>query len=279
MMGLENSNFHFDLKSELSIRKQADILGISRSKAYYVPVVNDDSEVANLISEIYLGSDLRYGYRKITAALRQQNMSINHKKVLKIMREMGIEGLYPKKKINTSISSKEHEIYPYLLTDIDISRADQVWATDITYIRLRDCFMYFVAIIDLHSRYIISYDLSNKLEAGFCISTLKKALNNKTPEIFNTDQGSQFTSHDFVKELRNKGIRVSMDHVGRCFDNILVERLWRTLKQEVIYYYRPETIKSLERYLNDFVPWYNNHRLHQSLKYQTPASVYFAEKL
>ena len=132
-----------------------------------------------------------------------------------------------------------------------------------------------IAIIDLYSRYIISYDLSNKLEAGFCISTLKDALSKGIPKIFNIDQGSQFTSCDFLKELISHGVKVSMDHVGRCFDNIFVERLWRTLKQEVIYYYKPDNVSDLERYLNDFVLWYNNERLHQSLEYKTPASLLY----
>ena len=136
--------------------------------------------------------------------------------------------------------------------------------------------MYFMAIMDLYSRYIISYDLSHSLEADFCVAILVRALSNKAPEIFNTDQGCQYTSNDFTSKLSEKNIKISMDHKGRCFDNIFVERLWRTLKQEVIYYYRPETITSLEQRIEEFVPWYNNQRLHQALKYRTPASIYFS---
>ena len=137
--------------------------------------------------------------------------------------------------------------------------------------------MYFMAIIDLYSRYIISYDLSYSLEAIFCIAILEKALSNRSPEIFNTDQGCQYTSNGFTEKLLEKNIKISMDHKGRCFDNIFVERLWRTLKQEVIYYYRPYSIGSLERKIEEFVVWYNNQRLHQSLKYKTPASIYLRQ--
>lgn len=228
-----------------------------------------------MIRDIYLSSDCRYGYRKIEAVLKNKGEIINGKKVLRIMREMEIEGLYPKRRINLSIADKEHKIYPYLLKDLKIEKANQVWATDVTYIKINGYFMYFTAIIDLYSRYIVSYDLSNSLEVGFCINALKIALAAAIPEIFNTDQGSQYTCHDFIEVLKNSGINISMDHVGRCFDNIFIERLWRTLKQESIYYYRPDTIKALIKCLEEFVVWYNSVRLHQALKYRTPADVYF----
>lgn len=260
----------------LSVRKQAGLLGISRSFFYYEPRLSDDSEIANLIKDVYLSSDCRYGYRKISASLKMEGFEINSKKVRRLMGEMGIEGLYPRRHKNTSISIKEHEKYPYLLTGLAITEANQVWATDITYIKLKDYFMYFVAIIDLYSRYIISYDLSHSLELDSSLLALRSALSSGRPKIFNSDQGCQFTSSEFVLELKSKDIMISMDHKGRCFDNIIVERLWRTLKQEVIYYYRPEDVITLERCLEEFVSWYNNQRLHQSLKYKTPASVYFA---
>ena len=141
--------------------------------------------------------------------------------------------------------------------------------------QLHNYFMYFIAIIDLYSRYIISYDLSNSLEASFCVNLLKKALEIAVPDIFNTDQGSQFTDHDFIQVLKDNAIEISMDHTGRCFDNIFVERLWRTLKYESIYYYRPEDIKSLIKCLKEFVIWYNTLRLHQALSYKVPADMYF----
>lgn len=259
---------------EISVRKQAKILGIPRTKLYYKPIINDESSFANLIREIYLSSDCRYGYRKIRASLKENGEIISNKKVLKIMQEIGIEGLYPKKYVNTSIKNNDHKVYPYLLSGLEINKIDQVWATDITYIKINSGFMYFMAIIDLYSRYIISYDLSYSLESIFCIAILEKALSNRSPEIFNTDQGCQYTSNGFTEKLLEKNIKISMDHKGRCFDNIFVERLWRTLKQEVIYYYRPDSIRSLERKIEEFVDWYNNKRLHQSLKYKTPASIY-----
>jgi putative transposase len=264
-----------EISHDLSIRKQAALLNITRSSLYYRPMIDHDSELANLIQEIYLSSSCRYGYRKITAALRQNYEEIvNHKKVLGLMKAMNIQGLYPKKRINTSLKEGSHKVYPYLLEGLLIYRPNQVWATDITYIRLGNIFMYFIAIMDLYSRYIIGYQLSHSLEADFCITTLKNALSIAIPEIFNTDQGVQFTSHAFIDELEAFDVKISMDHKGRCFDNIFVERLWRTLKQEVVYFYRPETIRDLEKCLDDFVPWYNDHRLHQALHYKTPATLY-----
>lgn len=257
----------------LSIRQQASILSINRSSIYYKSILNSDSLIGNLIKDIYLESDCRYGYRKITAALRQQNWEVNHKKVQKLMKDMKIQGLYPKKFKNTSIKTS-HSIYPYLLDGLIINRPNQVWATDITYIALKNCFMYFIAIIDLYSRYIISYELSANLETCFCESSLKMALKQAVPYIFNTDQGSQFTSAIFTQILKDNNIHISMDHKGRCFDNIFVERLWRTIKQEAVYYYRPETAKDLELCLDNFVTWYNHKRLHQSLNYKTPWSIY-----
>jgi putative transposase len=263
-----------EMNSELSIRQQAALLDIPRSSVYYKPIMRDDSEAANMIRDIYEASDCRYGYRKITAALRGQDRIVNNKKVLKIMKSLGLQGLYPRKRINTSMKDAQNKVYPYLLDGLDIRAPNQVWATDITYIKLREQFMYFIAIIDLHSRYVIASDLSNSLEAGFCIATLRAALALAKPEIFNTDQGVQFTSTDFVAELTKHHVLISMDHKGRCFDNIFVERFWRTVKQEAVYFYRPETVAELEKCLNEFVFWYNNKRLHQSLGYRTPAQVY-----
>lgn len=268
-----------DKSENLSIRKQSSLLEIDRSCFYYKRIINDDSEIANKIKELYLLSDCRYGYRKITNALSDFGYRVNHKKVLSIMNSMGIEGLYPKKKTNTTIGNPLHKIYPYLLGNITISYPDQVWATDITYIKIPEKFMYFVAIIDLYSRYIISYTLSASLEAIFCISILKESLQKSKPEIFNTDQGSQFTSHDFTSILLENDVKISMDHKGRCFDNIYVERLWRTLKQESIYYYRPDDIQELEMCINEFVLWYNNERIHQSLDYKTPKHMYHGRKI
>jgi putative transposase len=260
---------------QLSVRKQAMLLGINRSTFYYHPVINGDSEIANMINEIYLDSDCRYGYRKVTAELHSLNLAVNSKKVLRIMKAMNLQGLYPKKNYQTSIRDKEHKIYPYLLTGLTINRVNQVWSTDITYISNNGKFVYFVAILDLYSRFIVNYQLSAYMDADFCIYTLKNALSLAKPEIFNSDQGSQFTSNNFILELEKAEVKISMDHKGRCFDNIFSERLWRTLKQEAIYYYRPENLKELEMVINDFVKWYNYKRRHQSLDYKRPAEIYY----
>jgi len=259
---------------KLSIRQQAELLGISRSGFYYESTISDDSELANLIRDIYQESDCRYGYRKVLASLTAQGYIVNNKKVRKLMRSMGLKGLTPRRFICTTTKDAKNKVYPYLLTGLKIKYPNQVWATDITYIKLRERFMYFIAIIDVYSRYIITSDLSHNLEAGFCIATLQTALARAKPEIFNTDQGVQFTSTNFVAELIKHDVQISMDHKGRCFDNIFVERLWRTVKQEAVYFYRPETIPDLEKCLSDFVLWYNNKRLHQSLSYRTPSAVY-----
>jgi len=261
---------------DLSIRKQCELLSICRSSYYYKQEFLDESEFANKIRDIYLSSDCRYGYRKISAGLSSFGILANHKKVYRMMRDIGLQGLYPKKKLHTSTSNKDHDKYPYLLNEIMIDVPNKVWATDITYIKIKDRFMYFIAVIDLYSRYILSYELSHNMEVEFCILALQRALARGKPSIFNSDQGSQFTSHVFLKALKELGVEISMDHRGRCFDNIYVERLWRTLKQESIYYYRPETISELEKCIDEFVPWYNNERLHQGLGYKTPKEVYFS---
>ena len=258
---------------EHSMRYQARLLGVSRSGAYYIPAINDESFLANEIFEIYSKSGCRYGYRKIHAELIERGFVINHKKVLRIMNELGFEGLYPKQK-QAKYENKENKIYPYLLDNLELVRVNQVWATDITYIRLNDRFMYFIAIIDLYSRYIIYHGLNYNLEAEFYVDILSNALLTGTPEIFNTDQGVQFTSNEFTQLLLLHEVQISMDHKGRCFDNIYAERLWRSVKQEAVYYYRPETVGELEKVLNEYVVWYNYERVHQSLGYRRPAEVY-----
>ncbi len=265
------------LEDHLSIRSQARLLEVNRSIMYYNEKINDDTEVANLILDIYSHSDCRYGYRKVHMALVDQGLIVNKKKVQRIMQELNFQGLYPKKKYSTTITNKEHKVYPYLLSNIVIDHSDQVWATDITYIKIQEKFMYFIAIVDLYSRYIVEYGLNTSLEGEFYTHILSEALRKGKPLIFNTDQGSQFTSIDFTTVLLDNNIKISMDHKGRCFDNIIVERLWRTLKQEAIYYYKPENIKELGRVIDNFVPWYNNERLHQGLKYQKPVDVYFGQ--
>ena len=258
----------------ISVRQQCDLLGINRSGYYYKPIINNDSLLANEIMEVYALSDCRYGYRKITKSLQAKGIEVNHKKILCLMQELGIEGVYPKRGVDTSIGNPSHKIYPYLLKGLEIYYPNQVWATDITYIKIRDRFFYFLAIVDLYSRYIVAHNLSNSLHADFCVQTLKESLLQSKPEIFNSDQGAQFTCKEFTEILKLAVIQISMDHKGRCFDNIYVERLWRTLKQESIYYYRPESIPELEKCIEEFVYWYNNERIHQSLDYKTPFEIY-----
>jgi len=191
----------------ISIRQQCELLGINRSGYYYRPIINNDSLLANEIMEVYSLSDCRYGYRKITKSLQSKDMKINYKKTLRLMKEMGIEGLYPKKGVNTTIRTLSHAIYPYLLEGLEICYPNQVWATDITYIKIQDRFFYFLAIIDLFSRYIVAYELSNSLNADFCVRTLQRALLLSNPEIFNSDQGCQFTSTEFIEGFRNETIQ------------------------------------------------------------------------
>lgn len=265
-----------DKDSEISIRKQLDLLNLSKSSFYYKKIISLDGEIANAISEIYEDSDCRYGYRKITKLLNKIGYKVNHKKVLKIMRSIGIQGLYPSKRGN--YIKHPNKVYPYLLADLSLNKPDIAWSTDITYIDTPDGFVYFLAIIDIYSRYIISYDLSATMDSSFCVSCLDESLKKGKPLIFNTDQGSQFTSNDFTSLLLANNIQISMANKGRCFDNIHIERLWRTLKQEAIYYYKPDTLSDLESCIIDFVDWYNNFRLHQSLDYKTPSEFYKSKK-
>ena len=190
------------------------------------------------------------------------------------MRRMNIKGLYPKKRINTTISNSNHK-FPYLLKDLVISRSNQVWATDITYIWIPTGFIYLVAIIDLYSRFIVAYMVSISLEAEFCIETLNNALKTGVkPEIFNSDQGVQFTSNEFIKILTEERIKISMDGKGRCFDNIFIERFWRTAKQEDVYYKKYQNVIEAKESIGEFIIWYNYDRLHQAIGYKTPYQMY-----
>ena len=258
----------------LNISKQASMLAMNRGNIYYQPTVADDSDLANQIHEIYLKSKCIYGYRKVTAALANIGIIANHKRVMKIMRKMNIKGLYPKKRTNTTISNSNYK-FSYLLKDLVISRPNQVWATDISYIWLPIGFIYLVAIIDLHSRYIIAHMVSISLEAEFCIETLNNALKTSNkPEIFNSDQGVQFTSNEFIQILLQEQIKISMDGKGRCFDNIFIERFWRTIKQEDVYYQKYQNVIEAKKSIGEFIIWYNYERLHQALGYKTPYQVY-----
>lgn len=215
-----------------------------------------------------------YGTRRMTAYLCQLGHAINRKRVQRLYGLMGLETVYPKP--NVSQRHAEHKVYPYLLRDITIDRVNQVWSTDITYIRLTKGFVYLMAIIDWHSRYVLDWQLSTTLEADFCLEALKRALEKGQCEIFNTDQGSQFTAVPFVTLLLQKGIKVSMDGKGRALDNIFVERLWRSLKYELIYLMELHSAGEARQYIGEYWKFYNDERPHQSLHYKTPRQIYFA---
>jgi putative transposase len=213
-----------------------------------------------------------YGIRRMTAWLQAGGHEVNHKRVGRLLRLMGLEAIYPKPRL--SQAGPGHKIYPYLLKGVLIQRPNQVWSTDITYVRLRRGFVYLVAIIDWFSRYVLAWEVSVTLETSFCLSALEWSLRQGKPEIFNSDQGSQFTSLDFTGRLLNEGIRVSMDGRGRVFDNIFVERLWRTVKYEEIYLKDYEDVGAAVAGIGSYFSFYNQERLHQALGYRTPAAIY-----
>lgn len=215
-----------------------------------------------------------YGVRKMTAWLRGQGWLVNPKRVRRLLRLMGIEAVYPKPRL--SMPGVGHRVYPYLLRGIAIVRPNQVWGTDITYIRLDNGFVYLVAILDWFSRYVVAWTLSVTLDAAFCLEALEEALRKGCPDIFNSDQGSQFTSADFTGRLEASGIAISMDGRGRAFDNIFTERLWRTVKYEDVYLKDYAGVPDARENLSRYFKFYNTERLHESLGYRTPEAVYAA---
>lgn len=228
-----------------------------------------------LIDEQYTQTPF-YGVPRMTAWLRRQGYRINHKRIRRLMRTMGLEAIYPKPRL--SRREKQHMTYPYLLSGLSIDRPDYVWSADITYVRLAFGFVYLVAIMDWFSRYVLSWEISISLETSFCLLALEKALMFSQPEILNTDQGSQFTSDAFIKRLQCSGIRISMDGRGRVFDNIFVERLWRTVKYEEVYLHDYQTVRQARDGLARYFRFYNTERPHSSLHYRTPQEVYFKEQ-
>jgi putative transposase len=226
----------------------------------------------NLIDEQYTRMPF-YGVEKMTVWLIRQGFEVNIKRVRRLMRKMGLEAIYPKPFL--SLSSAGHKKYPYLLRDLAIERPDQVWCTDITYIRMVQGFLYLTAIMDWFSRYVLAWQLSNTLDVAFCLDTLDSALAISQPEIFNSDQGVQFTSNEFTDRLQSAGIKISMDGRGRVFDNIFVERLWRSVKYEEVYVHSYESVSDARNGLSKYFQLYNRERLHESLGYRTPHEVYF----
>jgi len=217
-----------------------------------------------------------YGSRQMRNHLRLSDYTINRKRVQRLMRLMGLEAIYPK--LRTSIPNKAHKIYPYLLRDVNIEHINQVWSTDITYIPITGGFMYLVAVIDWYSRYVLSWRLSNTMDVNFCLEALDDALQIATPDIFNTDQGSQFTSSEFTGRLKDGNIKISMDGRGRAFDNIFIERLWRSVKYEDIYLKDYQTVLELYYGLQEYFRFYNNERPHQALGGIPPEMVHFPER-
>lgn len=259
---------------QLSLREQCRLLGINRSSLYYAPMEVDRFTLTlmNLIDEQYTKTPF-YGSRKILMFLREAGYTVNRKRVQRLMRKMGLYGICPGP--NTSKRLQAHRIWPYLLEGFEIVRPNQVWSTDITYIRLAKGFLYLVAIIDWYSRYVVAWRLSNSLETSFCLETLDEALVCGHPEIFNTDQGCQFTSEGFTGKLLANDIRISMDSRGRALDNIFVERLWRSVKYEDIYLKGYQNVGETQEGLKRYFQFYNAERYHQSLGYKTPAAVHF----
>jgi len=249
------------------------MLALSRSRWYYrpVPVSQEDIILMNLIDEQYTKLPF-YGSRRMVFYLRHLGYDVNRKRVQRLMREMGIQGVAPGP--NTSQGDAKQVIYPYLLRGLMIDHPDRVWSADITYIRLLKGFAYLVAIMDWFSRYVLSFRISNSLSTFFCREALDEALDIGTPDIFNTDQGCQFTSVDFTGRLREREIRISMDGRGRALDNIFVERLWRSVKYEDIYLKGYQTMAEAQEGLKRYFQFYNNERFHQSLGYRTPKEVY-----
>jgi putative transposase len=260
---------------QLSVRQQCDLVGLSRATFYYEPASETDLNIQLMhrIDKQYTETPF-YGVLRMTVVLRQMGYVVNPKRVRRLMQVMDLQAIYPKRR--TTIGCAEHKVYPYLLRNVPITRRNQVWSTDITYLPMMRGFMYLVAVIDWYSRYVLAWQLSNTLDGAFCLTTLEQALVHGRPEIFNTDQGVQFTSLAFTGRLLEAGIRISMDGRGRALDNVFVERLWRSVKQEHVYLHEYETVMQLEKGLEDYFTFYNNVRPHQSLSDQAPARVYFA---
>ena len=258
---------------DISIRRQCCLLGIHRSNVYYRKREKDlerENHLRKAIDQQFLKDAC--GVIKMTEYLRRLGHTVGDKLVRRLMRSMNLVAIYPKP--NLSKPHPEHKIYPYLLKGLKIIRPNQVWAADITYIQLVRGFCYLVAIMDWFSRYVLSWRLSNTLEADFCVECVEEALSYGRPDIFNSDQGVQFTSKDFTQKLLDKQVRISMDGRGRVFDNIFIERLWRTVKYGDIYVKEYETVKDAREGLKIYFPNYNTERIHQSLGYQTPWEVY-----
>jgi len=260
---------------QLSLRRQCELIGLNRSSLYYEPLPETEMnlELMRLLDQQYMETPF-YGSLRMTAWLRSLGYGVNRKRVQRLLGLMGVEAIYPKPR--TSQRAEGHKIYPYLLRDMPVTRVNQVWSSDITYIHMRRGYVYLVAVMDWYSRYVLAWQLSNTLNGSFCLDVVEQALLLGKPDIFNTDQGAQFTAHAFTSRLASVGIQISMDGRGRALDNVFNERLWRSVKYEDIYLKEYETVPALVTGLDNYFRFYNERRLHQSLNYRTPSELFFS---
>jgi putative transposase len=266
-MLIEPGNF------QIAIVRQCVLVDLARSSWYYQPRRDDsyNEHLMNLLDEEYTRHPFR-GIGQLTDWLRSEGHPINHKRVERLMKKMGLQAIHPKRHL--SASNPGHKIYPYLLRDLPITRPNQVWASDITYIRMHPGWLYLVAIMDWYSRYVVSWTLSNTADVHFCLEALEQALTKNKPDIFNSDQASQFTSREFTGRLETAGIQINMDGRGRIYDNIYIERLWRTVKYEEVYLHDYQTVPEAKSQLGTYFRFYNESRSHTALGRKTPAEVY-----
>ncbi len=263
------------LEHELPIYRQCELLGISKSAAYYapIPISIGDLDLMRLIDKIHTDFPT-YGTRTMAAQLTiDVKYPVGRKRTGRLMESMGIEAIYPKPRL--SFNNKPHAVFPYLLKDVKIAKPNQVWSSDITYIRMKYGFLYLVVFMDWYARYILSWQLSDSLRTGFCLEAAENALKINVPGIINVDQGVQFTDEEMIAIWQNHEIQISMDHKGRCFDNIFTERFWRTLKYEEVYLRDYQNPQEATQSIGEYIEKYNCRRLHQSLNYKTPAQIYF----
>ena len=262
--------------ASLSVRRQCELLGLNRSTWYYEPIPESATNLALMrrVDEQYLRTPY-FGSRRLAVWLRAEGAPVNRKRVQRLMRAMGLEAIYPKPR--TTMPSAGHKIYPYLLRNVVVTRPNQVWSADITYVPLRCGFLYLMAILDWYSRYVLAWRLSNSLDEDFCLEALEEALGQARPEIFNSDQGVQFTSREFTGLLESAAVAISMDGRGRALDNVFVERLWRSVKYEEVYLHDYATGAECHAGLSAYLRFYCEERPHQSLDYRTPAEAYWGK--
>jgi putative transposase len=260
----------------LSINRQCDLFGVPRSSYYYHPIPETEYNLLLMkeIDQQYLEAP-SHGSRLMRASLINKGFQVNRKRISRLMRLMGLETMYPRPKVKTSIPG--YEKFPYLLTDLEITTQNQVWGTDITYIPLNGGFLYLVAFLDLYSRFVLSWRLSNSLESGFCVEALEAAFKHGVPQIVNSDQGVQYTSRAYIDMVRSKNVEISMSGKGRCWDNIFVERFWRTIKYDEVYLKQYSNSNEVLECINDYIIYYNEKRPHSALNYRTPMKVYLGK--